>query len=570
MKRIAPGFGDQLGILEDDYDSALLTLLYDREKNADRTFLFGVVELLPRGEEVAPELPNSSDPSYLRFKKSDHEINLRRVLMNSTDALEWYLVCRSGRVLIPRTAGEREDRGKQFDMSLPCELHDEPDWPYFPVVSERTSAEVPFWGLDTAGVRRHQAMAADAKKAIESLWNEKERREAEAWLRERFTVDLFNRSALWGSVQLLLPNPLFYAWKSRLIPDQNAVALRLEPRPGANLSDLLVTFREERPSGPSLVTSFTLDSPKTVIELPFQPYRTAVDVTCPQRGLLLSEPLSGFTRIDLQMDVVNAQRDVTVDGVTKPRGSDNYSVQLRTPYSRFVLGHKLETGLELALEELSEHREHHEASRGNQLWFDDDVEEATRRVRSWIREARRRILFVDPYFGWRELGRFGVAAAIPTIPIRVLTSKEFLLRNDNDERRGQTLLDALKVAKEPDSELSIEIRAMPSRNRAIIHDRFIMIDERIWLLGSSLNEFGSRGTTAVLLRHPAAVDSKLINAWTKSMSLKDFASRTTAEEDKGAESAAEYHRDGRRCSGAFSDMKACVVGLFRCLTNGSV
>ena len=43
-----------------------------------------------------------------------------------------------------------------------------------------------------------------------------------------------------------------------------------------------------------------------------------------------------------------------------------------------------------------------------------------------------------------------------------------------------------------------------------IHDRFLVIDDRVFLLGSSLNRFGDRGTMIVQLHAPEIVREELL------------------------------------------------------------
>lgn len=46
-----------------------------------------------------------------------------------------------------------------------------------------------------------------------------------------------------------------------------------------------------------------------------------------------------------------------------------------------------------------------------------------------------------------------------------------------------------------------------------IHDLFLRVDEAIWQLGSSLNEFGDRCIMLVALPDPDAISPKLQAAW---------------------------------------------------------
>ena len=64
----------------------------------------------------------------------------------------------------------------------------------------------------------------------------------------------------------------------------------------------------------------------------------------------------------------------------------------------------------------------------------------------------------------------------------------------------------------------IVIKMMPG-NRPDVHDRFLLVDDRVFLLGSSLGEFGSRGTTLLRLPYPELVRPKLEAAWNSGVEL---------------------------------------------------
>lgn len=55
---------------------------------------------------------------------------------------------------------------------------------------------------------------------------------------------------------------------------------------------------------------------------------------------------------------------------------------------------------------------------------------------------------------------------------------------------------------------NIECRVLTGK-KAELHDRFIVADDNVWMLGCSLNEFGSRATT--LIRVPKDYRKKLID-----------------------------------------------------------
>jgi hypothetical protein len=88
-------------------------------------------------------------------------------------------------------------------------------------------------------------------------------------------------------------------------------------------------------------------------------------------------------------------------------------------------------------------------------------------------------------------------------------------------QREKEFLQALQRFESLDSTNTVEVRVMAG-DKAPIHDRFVHVDDDLWLLGSSLNEFGSRGTTAVKLANAPKVAADLEVAWSEAKTLGDF------------------------------------------------
>jgi hypothetical protein len=77
----------------------------------------------------------------------------------------------------------------------------------------------------------------------------------------------------------------------------------------------------------------------------------------------------------------------------------------------------------------------------------------------------------------------------------------------------------------------VEVRVALGR-RAPIHDRFVVIDDRVWLVGSSLSELGARGTVVVQLQDPAPVLALIQQVWdTEAIPLRAFQERRASGAD---------------------------------------
>jgi hypothetical protein len=219
-------------------------------------------------------------------------------------------------------------------------------------------------------------------------------------------------------------------------------------------------------------------------------------------------------------------------------------------------------------------RQRRKAENRHERWFQGDKDAALKIIHKLILTARRQVLIVDPYFGVSEL-RFALGVSHLNVPIRILTSAEVLSEIVADacppalkkvrsilnvlevkpEKRlliartvltvttalspamgvhvknignnllgnaitmhGEKLLSAIQAIKNANP---LEIKVMAG-SRPEVHDRFLLVDDNLWLLGSSLNEFGSRGTMIAPIIYPALIESRLDDNWERAILLEDW------------------------------------------------
>jgi hypothetical protein len=211
--------------------------------------------------------------------------------------------------------------------------------------------------------------------------------------------------------------------------------------------------------------------------------------------------------------------------------------------------------------------------RASQKWFRDQERHGVEALRAAIRTLKSEVLIVDPYFGGDDVMRIILAIPDPEIPVRVLTSHMHLRRRRSkaqpsrpdqaiSARRVRRFLRRCAIAlSEGWGEVTRRVRAalseefdvpsaaadlgnsegaylarkieeanvLPHSNpitvhvmqggTPAIHDRFISDPERLWMLGSSINAFGSRGTLMILVPDPEPIVADLERVWTTAMPL---------------------------------------------------
>ena len=92
-----------------------------------------------------------------------------------------------------------------------------------------------------------------------------------------------------------------------------------------------------------------------------------------------------------------------------------------------------------------------------------------------------------------------------SVEVRILSSKERLSAEAKKQMRER-----IRVLLEKDI---ANVRCKLLRGvESPLHDRFIVADNKVWMLGCSLNEFGVRAST--LIRVPSQYSKKIVD-WTE-------------------------------------------------------
>jgi hypothetical protein len=396
--------GSLLDTIQEDYEIGELTVAYDRSATG-RRLLFGVVELLPMGTEPGPRDPA---PRHERLGgKAEHELNVVRWHLAPAEAVAWYSDARAGTARLPPLNSESEGLPLKFGI-----LDAEPPWPSTALEYELFWDRSPLWGQRPGGARISQLLCVADHPDI-THWTNAQRERARTWLASNLPFDILARPILLGSINLILPNPLFRHVSQRQVNDDGTrVALEVRPYTGDSLKGLTVIVREHRPAGPAVVSVQPLPGPRVVLQFPHAVHQTSIEIVCPRRGLLYkSEPAVFIHEIRMGLDLIAGVREVTVPARSTRRPSEVLSTQIVSPDRTISVGKARPQGArQLAVLDRME-RKQSRLSRKIVHWFNGDVDEATRFVRKLISAGRKTVLIVDPYFDKTELARFTLANA---------------------------------------------------------------------------------------------------------------------------------------------------------------
>ena len=118
-----------------------------------------------------------------------------------------------------------------------------------------------------------------------------------------------------------------------------------------------------------------------------------------------------------------------------------------------------------------------------------------------INSANKTCYICDVYFNTTDFKEFVWGASSLGVDIRILTSKFGL---PHDESKAEMSM----CVKEYVEKVGGKVTCRLLLGDPILHDRLIIADEQVWMLGSSLNHFGAKATT--LIRVPKAYRKCLI------------------------------------------------------------
>lgn len=483
---------------EADYTLAEITAIAHVApgKSSPPTHVLAVVELLHKHLEPNPliGLPPESDgyPRRIDLGARGGKLLVQRWHFPVRDGIQWYRACANGSMSVPG-----KDASKPTVVPLQ-QLGDDPPWPHLVVELHTFWESSEFWGDRPGGSRWHRLLPL-APIDITSGWEAAEFEKARNFFISEVHLDLLSRSVLLGSCHLRLPNPVYRDLHQRVGSDWRSVTFDLEPHSGQSLDELELTFWNQRSWGSTSALRMTLQPGLNVLRVPEGVEQVAHAVSCRKRGLLNQSESAGFIgAVNMTMNLVSEQRRVET-----PKG--RYTVGVSGASEPIQVGTPRPVGAltRLAIDE-GQQRTEKAWSQTAFRWFDKDSVAGTQAIRDIIQSASKSVDLIDPYFGRRDLLEFALATTKHGLPFRVLTSADFCTSGDDPDlkiERGDALAKTLDSVRTQDPRLDIEVKVMPGQ-KSPVHDRFLIVDGTVWVLGASLNEFGSRGS--LLMKLPAS------------------------------------------------------------------
>ena len=503
-------FKEKYGI--ESYTDAQITLVIGKSSSSSHyDLLWGCVELLH------PENPTPATETVLECKISSYRCYTHRFTVGSNQALEWFdkLLCRRTALLPDPKTGQYPD--SEGPSIVTKEFLAEPNWPSLSVITEDTRWNVVPFDLESPLICSAWQEDSDAFGDV----SEDNKCKLINWVKDKTGFDLGVDKQLLGSIHLLVHNPVFRKVDVRLKPneanpDTALVLVDTVLRTGETYSNITLSVLDKRDTGWKLLYSGQVTESRTEATSGTEhPREVMIMLSRNSQLLYVSEPHTFVYMINMGFSVATGTRKVFVKQGLK---EETYEVGLRTSAQSSMIGIEppydglsLMRGIRVRI--LSKEKK----AKFEQVYLHGNQEQATSILRDILSKGSRRFLFVDPYFNAVDFGRF--AAAVPCIDstIEILSSTEIVNGRDN-QGKMEVYKDLLKASEDIQQEVCIRIMGDGTNS---IHDRFLLCDENLWMLGSSLNSFGTKGTMLVKLPDPKPVISKLEKVWDGSKTLQE-------------------------------------------------
>ncbi len=375
---------------------------------------------------------------------------------------------------------------------------------------------------------------------------------ARGWLEEHLGFDPFSNDEWLGGLALLAPDPVCASIRvfpsARPPAEGETLSIHAVPRrtaaKSADLTSLTIHIAERRVGAWTNIASMAVPSDGFASYRSMQPTdHVAWAIVCRKRGLLrVSPPAPWFNQAIIDMEMAQGRACVEVPSGGRRKPAQNYEVPQHTTVETLNVGEPADDEARARLRQLIALREERErletvpqrlfgipTSEPTGFQLEEKKKEAQDFIVSLTKRAQQRLIFVDSYFGLREMRLFSLQNTDPRVTPCILTGLDSLRKLEGENPGFQFEQGLLFAADIQRLETSLGnrtpiVRVMPERQgRPIIHDRYLVVDNEVWHCGPSFNELGERLGLIVKLPHPKSIQAMIDDVWSRSKSLTEMA-----------------------------------------------
>lgn len=410
-----------------------------------------------------------------------------------------------------------------------------PYWAYDPRISRKIPLEEPIDSISNLADEIRTAKNAEASTLTES---QEKLINAHTGLTQFLGFDPFTHVDFLQNKVLLAPNPIFRSLFWNPIKNESDeevdIFVSIELRESVQQPDLYIRLFEHRnDSITNSITKFIGPQETSFIwKIGREVSQVSWEVICERRGLISkSEPHGLIRQFISAINPITQVKSIEIPegGRRKPRQTVTTQSHGKPIISKVGKG----TDPKSPLLKLTPRENQREIFLGNELQnqflLDKGQDAAQNTIRSLISRAKSQLIIIDPYLGYRELGIYGYANGQYEVTPKILTGAEFLkapvsekMSSSDEEAKtitnGKALYDTIE---KNGPSLPIDAKVMSGEGTSI-HDRFLVIDNEVWMLGPSLNEVGERLGVLVKLHKSNELIERLVEIWNTCPTLSEW------------------------------------------------
>jgi len=512
------------------YEMAEITLLL-AEKTASKVYfnLLTLIELVPAEQAPSADVGEGKYLHVHRANTDDYTFYVVRITDLTVDeALQIYINAPDG-IQIPRAEAPPS-------VAIHGSLTPNPP-AYRPILlTERDRQSRPILP------HRHTAMRVWSQLNMDKEWlsgfDEPFMRKISELSKKFLGYDLKAIPEHLGNVYLFGCNPLLRSWECRLADYDKELLFRFNERAGYRISGCKLVLEEVRGDQGGFYLEQPLDKPDMLITLPYFPDQLHIrlfDV----HGYWIDHSYSGWVNFAFDMAIHDRVVDYRIE---TENGLRVFSVPKKLSEKRISVGTYDFTAAHYLRDALAGRRFEDLAKNKEFIFFPKNANSLARAqeaIRELLNSARQRCIILDPYFGAVDMVYIYQIENI-TLTVRVISSAAYL--NDRPKPpkrpelqgwrgrwqrlkkawRGKSVNTAKTYLENLYTQLTDYSQVMPLQKiecrvlrgeKSPLHDRFLVIDDNVYLLGSSLNEFGNRTTTISRVPAPGEMIDQAESWW---------------------------------------------------------
>ena len=491
-------------LLKKDYGYAALNILWSCN-HGKRTIIFSFIELFPK---EFPE-PQSLEEQSFKVKKTNQRLYFIRIADKADRLIDWYNNLRLG-----NCAEMFWQKNEKFELIT---YEQEPIFPELLLVQK-----IPFLLKTSGSVRCHFLFETNLSEEIKKMCLEEDTLE---WIKEQLLFDISLYPEYIGTICLAAYNPLIRSIRPRLITNDDgkgeSILFQIEKRTDVDISKLKLMYIEKRNLGYNNFKEIPLEDSGFLLKNSGDIENIGYAVVCPERGILTIEGFYGFLKsISLNMRILSGKTKVNVPTKDYTGTEESYEAEIYHNERTEVADNNSDT--KSSCEKLSKAESARcqiNRAKNSQAFFYDNPREAAVYVRNLISKAQSRVIIIDPYIQTRELFKF-VLMVQPYVDTVIMTSS-LVLKGKKYKGQAQLLQNNINNAA-----AKYKIKAMVMKgDQPVFHDRFIIIDDEVWLSGNSLADIGNRASILIKLYSPSEVTDlyfKILNDKEKVVTLEEW------------------------------------------------